>query len=294
VTNSRAGAPPPAPEGEGWVECRCGARHWGRHGAAGLLLTDGARVVLQHRAGWSHFGGTWGVPGGALHPGEPAVDGALREAHEEAGLAPGVVRVVACTTLHHPDWSYTTVVGRADAEVDVAATDPESLAIAWVPFAEVTDRALLPAFADAWPTLREMADADPHVVVDVANVVGSRPDGWWRDRRGATQRLLAALDTLARAGVPADLLGLPGQTWWPVWHAVVEGAARGVTGSDRVAAVEASGSGDDAIVDLVAELRTARAAVVAVVTADRGLGDRVDDLGATVLRPSALLRLLSP
>lgn len=291
MTNPRAGEPPPAPEGEGWVECRCGARHWGRHGAAGLLLTDGARVVLQHRAGWSHFGGTWGVPGGALHAGEPAVDGALREAREEAGLARGVVRVVACTTLQHPDWSYTTVVGRADAAVDVAATDPESLAIAWVPLAEVTDRALLPAFADAWPTLREMADADPRVVVDVANVVGSRPDGWWRDRRGATQRLLAALDTLARAGMPADLLGLPGQTWWPAWHAVVEGAARGVTGSDRVAVVEARGSGDDAIVDLVTELRTVRAAVV---TADRGLSERVEGLGATVLRPSALLHLLTP
>ena len=55
--------------GDGWVEIGDGRRFWGRFGAAGLLLRDpDGRVLLQHRATWSHFGDTWGLPGGARHP----------------------------------------------------------------------------------------------------------------------------------------------------------------------------------------------------------------------------------
>ena len=52
-------------DGNGWVVCSLGHRHWGRFGAAGILITDGDAVVLQHRAAWTHEGGTWAVPGGA-------------------------------------------------------------------------------------------------------------------------------------------------------------------------------------------------------------------------------------
>ena len=52
-------------DGNGWVFCSLGHRHWGRFGAAGILITDGLRVVLQHRAGWTHEGDTWALPGGA-------------------------------------------------------------------------------------------------------------------------------------------------------------------------------------------------------------------------------------
>ena len=78
------GAPRHPSPGDGWVECACGRRHWGLHGAAGLLLARrspagrGWDVVLQHRALWSDQGGTWGIPGGARAPGESAVDAALR------------------------------------------------------------------------------------------------------------------------------------------------------------------------------------------------------------------------
>lgn len=281
-----------ADAGDGWVECRCGARHWGRLGAAGLLLTDGERVVLQHRAPWSHQGDTWGLPGGALHAGEDAVAGALREAAEEAGVAPAGVRVMATRVLRHPDWSYTTVLARTSPDASVAATDAESLEIVWVPLDEVADRPLLPAFGDAWPELRAMITAHPAVVVDAANVVGSRPDGWWRDRRGATARLLAGLDGLAARGVPADLLGLAGESWRPTWHVVTEGAARGTTGTDAVEVVEAPGAGDDTIVATTDRLVAAGADPVHVVTADRALAARVAALGAATLRPSALLRLL--
>ena len=147
--------------GDGWVDCACGSRHWGLFGAAGLLLARrdeaGAvsHVVLQHRALWSHHGGTWGVPGGALAPGETPLDGALREAHEEAGVPPGAVRVLGEQTLDHGSWRYTTIVAEVlpGTRVDVRPTDPESLQIAWVPVADVAARELLPAFADAWPAL---------------------------------------------------------------------------------------------------------------------------------------------
>src|SRR5690554_1082460 len=69
--------------GDGWVQCDCGQRHWGLHGAAGLLLlAAGAKrnqllVALQHRAAWTHQGGTWGLPGGARQPAETAAQAAV-------------------------------------------------------------------------------------------------------------------------------------------------------------------------------------------------------------------------
>lgn len=154
-------------EGDGWVECACGRRHWGRFGAAGLLLVrrDAAgapvAVVLQHRAPWSDQGGTWGVPGGALAPDEPATVGALRESAEEAGIDPAHVRVLGTSTLEHPDWSYTTVLADEVEPVEPQATDAESVEVRWVPVAEVAGLPLLPAFADAWPVLLDRLAGPP-------------------------------------------------------------------------------------------------------------------------------------
>ncbi len=158
--------------GDGWVECPCGRRHWGLHGAAGLLLfrvdapaprpagpPPAIEVVLQHRALWSDQGGTWGVPGGALDPDETAVEGAVRESVEEAGLDPGGLEVLTTVVLDHGTWSYTTVLARATAPQHPRPTDPESLEIAWVGLDQVVDRPLLPAFADAWPDLRALVEA---------------------------------------------------------------------------------------------------------------------------------------
>jgi 8-oxo-dGTP diphosphatase len=114
--------------------------------------------VLQHRALWSDQGGTWGLPGGALAVGESPLEGALREASEEAGIDPTGVEVVDTFVMSHPDWSYTTVIGRATGPQNPRPTDHESEAIAWVPAAQVDNRPLLPAFADAWPTLRAIAE----------------------------------------------------------------------------------------------------------------------------------------
>lgn len=117
------------------------------------------------------------------------------------------------------------------------------------------------------------------LVVDAANVVGSVPDGWWRDRAGATARLRDALAPLADGGLPAA--GLDGPLDLIL---VVEGKACGVEPVDGVRVVQAAGSGDDALVDVVAEARSAGRSVV-VATADRGLVARVEALGATVVGP---------
>jgi predicted RNA-binding protein with PIN domain len=124
--------------------------------------------------------------------------------------------------------------------------------------------------------------ADRLLVVDGANVVGSRPDGWWRDRAGAAARLHAAV---READLPAERVVL-----------VLEGRARpGVPeGSDgAVVTVHAAGSGDDEIVRQAADGVRDGARVV-VVTADRGLADRVTAVGASVERPGWLLGLLRP
>ncbi|RIV41384.1 PIN domain-containing protein [Micromonospora radicis] len=119
-------------------------------------------------------------------------------------------------------------------------------------------------------------DRKPLLIVDAANVVGSRPDGWWRDRAGATARLRDTLPSVGDQGVPPELPP-------PVEVVlVVEGAARDVPGVDGVRVVAAAGSGDDTIVDLVAEAADRRRLVV---TADRALRERVTALGAEVFGP---------
>jgi 8-oxo-dGTP diphosphatase len=133
------------------------------------------------------------------------------------------------------------------------------------------------------------------VVVDVANVMGARADGWWRDRAAAALRLCEQVIALAGRGVPAELMpgGLPAPKGWVL---VLEGrakdaatdvaAAAGAAGGVRV--VAAPGSGDDAIVGEVVSLGGA----CLVVTADRELRRRCEAAGAAVAGPGWLLGLL--
>ena len=112
----------------------------------------------------------------------------------------------------------------------------------------------------------------PVLVVDAANVVGSRPDGWWRDRFGAAVRLRDSLVPLA----PAYQVVL-----------VVEGRARRVPPVAGVDVVAATGDGDDEIVR-VAEAWVERDRRVVVVTADRELRERVTAFGAEVAGPTTI------
>lgn len=300
-----AAATPPGPPsgprdpGDAWAYGPDGTKAWGRFGAAGLLVDDGAgRVLLQHRVEWSHHGGTWGIPGGARHQHEDAVTAALRESAEEAGVPEDGIALRHAAVLDLGFWDYTTVVGRARQPFEPVIADRESLALSWVPVAEVDDLPLHPGFGASWPALRAAIATAPHVVVDAANVVGSVPDGWWKDRAGAADRLLATVTALAEHGVEAAELGLPFARWWPRWTVVLEGGARSAgagrpdEGTDAdagavggVGVVRAEGSGDDAIVEAArAALGTGDAPVV-VVTADRELRTRVEALGAEVRGP---------
>ncbi|GAA3859410.1 hypothetical protein GCM10022243_26560 [Saccharothrix violaceirubra] len=117
------------------------------------------------------------------------------------------------------------------------------------------------------------------VVVDAANVVGSVPDGWWKDRWGATERLRDSL-------IPLVANGLPGFASGPLEVVlVVEGRVRDLPSVPGVRVVGAPGSGDDTIVSVVRDLRGRRCAVV---TADRELRRRVTGLGAEVLGPHSV------
>ena len=101
-------------DGDGWIECNCGGKHWGLNGAAGLLLVRGGAILMQHRAPWVHNGDTWGIPGGARDSHESVIEAAIREAHE---------------------------------------ANDESKEVAWIAFDEVINKNLHPSFANTWPTL---------------------------------------------------------------------------------------------------------------------------------------------
>ena len=132
------------------------------------------------------------------------------------------------------------------------------------------------------------------IVVDVANVMGARPDGWWRDRAGAAVRLhgeVAALTASGRVVLPGEA-GPP-----PEFVMVLEGAANAAgpriaagAPAERVAVVHAPGHGDDTIMAVVRDLSGRRI----VVTADRELRDRSTAAGAEVRSPGWLLGLLKP
>lgn len=151
-------------DGDGWVVSDIGNHYWGRHGAAGLLLRaprpDGTpAVLLQHRAPWSHQGGTWGLPGGARDSHETPEQAAVREAHEEAGL-PGERVVVRATVITAEvfgaggtHWTYTTVVADA-GELLQTVPNQESAELRWVGEDDVAELPLHPGFAASWHRLR--------------------------------------------------------------------------------------------------------------------------------------------
>lgn len=158
---------------------------------------------------------------------------------------------------------------------------------------------------------------DVTLIVDGANVMGSRADGWWRDRAGAMARLHGELAALAARGITGPVPGgptasgpatggaadggpttggaadggdEPGGRWFPQVVLVVEGRARAMTGrvepDPGVRVVAARGEGDDEIAGLAGRLSGPRV----VVTADRELRRRCEAAGAAVTGPGWLIR----
>lgn len=188
------------------------------------------------------------------------------------------------------EWTYTTVVADAPRALETVANN-ESLELRWVPESMVSELRLMPAFAHAWSSGLRATPVE--LVVDVANVLGSRPNGWWKDRAGATERLLDELGSWIPRTL--ELTAAPGHTagfgWVAGAHAVVEGAARSVEHAGPLELHRAGGSGDDTIVELAARLVTeldGGPRRVVVVTADRGLRARLPK-DVLVVGPRALL-----
>jgi hypothetical protein len=170
------------------------------------------------------------------------------------------------------------------------------------------------------PVAREASRGEITIIVDVANVMGARADGWWKDRAGAALRLCREVAALARRGLAVSELPpgavalaeaevaevLPAGRLSPDWVLVLEGHARQaadllsveagssqsalfLADSDRlVRLVLAAGSGDDAIVHVAGGLQ----GFTIVVTADRELRRRCQQAGALTTGPGWLLRLL--
>lgn len=118
-------------------------------------------MLLQHRAPWSHQGGTWSLPGGARDSHETPEQAAVREAEEEAGLTADALTVRASVvTAEVPGWTYTTVIADAAAMLDTVP-NRESSELRWVAVEEVGSLPLHPGFAASWPRLREVTTSIP-------------------------------------------------------------------------------------------------------------------------------------
>ena len=145
-----------ARDGDGWVNCACGNKHWGLNGAAGILIVRGNQILLQHRAPWVHNGDTWGIPGGARDSHETTMEGAFREAVEETGIDTSLLTALHTYTDDHGDWKYETVIARAAAELVAHEVNDESHEVRWVDIEKVEELPLHPSFAKSWPELKAL------------------------------------------------------------------------------------------------------------------------------------------
>ena len=145
-----------ARDGDGWVQCACGNKHWGLNGAAGILILRGTEILLQHRAPWVHNGDTWGIPGGARDSHESTIEGAFREAVEETGIDIDLLTPLHTFTDDHGSWKYETVIARAAAGLVAHEVNDESHEVRWVEIETVNELPLHPSFANSWPELKKL------------------------------------------------------------------------------------------------------------------------------------------
>ena len=125
--------------------CQQGHLHWGEHGAAGLFIIcrkgDETFVLLTQRAGTMESG-TWGIPGGAIEPGEHPYDAALRESTEELGELP-LLNYHGTFINDHNDWAYHTILVQA-LDTFMVDLNWEASEARWVPVDKIRDLNLHP------------------------------------------------------------------------------------------------------------------------------------------------------
>lgn len=137
--------------GDGFLVLADGSRRWGLYGAAGVLLRHvgehDTAYFLALRSQWTHMGGTWAIPGGALDRGEHPLEGALREFREEIGDLVDHYEVAEVHVDDHGGWAYTTVVLDVPHRFDPPAElDWETAAVRWVAHHELGELELFGAF----------------------------------------------------------------------------------------------------------------------------------------------------
>lgn len=277
---------PGGKSGNGWVTCAHGHQHWGLFGAAGVLVyvahpTDQALslVLLQHRARWSHQGGTWALPGGAMDSDETPAEAALREADEECMLDSKLVVPRGMYSDEHGGWAYHTVLAQAAERLRVCSDAYESDEAVWLSAGEVDQLDLHPGFAASWPVLRE-AMAPVTVFVDGTGITGTQPGSG--NPADAGRRLHARLTDLARSGMALlpDGAAAPVLARWYPDYVLVLGDAAAAAASSAAArpreATRASGTswGEPPTV------RTAQIRIVAV-TDGAQAGDVIADLAGS-------------
>lgn len=250
-------------------------------GAARLLLRapdeHGRPLVLMQR----QASGRWKLPDAVPRGDETPAETAARVAASFGG-DPGKVRMrrERVDRVDGADGA-APVSSTLIADVPAAFTKPPGQDAAWIPEPEVAALDLEPACAARWPALHA---PETGLLVDAANVVGSRPDGWWRDRAGAAEVLLRNI-----AAAAPGVLAIPGDgfRWISRPVVVLEGAARQAPDVPGLEVVRAPGSGDDTIVEIAQ-----RGGDWVVVTADRGLRSRLP-AGARAIGPSTLRSWIS-
>ncbi len=150
-----------AKDGDGWVDCTCGQKHWGLFGAAGLALVVENKILLQHRAPWVHNGDTWGIPGGARDSHENVEESALREATEEIGIDSNKILVLEKFVDSHGMWSYTTIIATLKPGINSDLSElannslhnSETSNLSWVDIYQLDKLNLHPSFAKTWNEL---------------------------------------------------------------------------------------------------------------------------------------------
>ena len=145
-----------ARDGDGWVQCACGNKHWGLNGAAGILIVRDHEILLQHRAPWVHNGDTWGIPGGARDSHESTIEAAFREAVEETGIDTDLLTPLHTFTDNHGDWRYETVIAQAADGLIAHEVNDESQEVRWVEISKVHQLNLHPSFKNSWPELMKL------------------------------------------------------------------------------------------------------------------------------------------
>ncbi|MBN3585188.1 NUDIX hydrolase, partial [Algoriphagus aestuarii] len=123
-------------------------------------------VLLQHRAPWTHQGGTWGLPGGARNSGESSVSAAIREFVEEVDGDLGTLSLLGIHRQDHQVWVFDTVLASVPERRPFTPGNPESESIRWIPVPDVPSMPLLPAFGKVWPEVAAALSEQLLLIVD--------------------------------------------------------------------------------------------------------------------------------